>query len=335
MVTDISCSDKLAQDLETALDHILRDIYYWGKIFPRAQTKTFDNVYHDDSYKTAATNVAKTIPKSPAQNIVVDVNADESTNLSTSSRESNVNEDEISNMNIDDDHDDQDHVDQLKVTNADSTSIMVTDTISQNDILKFKDDVVNIISNINSLWKHSGSVSKYDRFILPDSYSPIIKEIYQYDRNLSPSARYGVELNAGCGLMSLCYYNYCLNYNMICFEHSELCYKQLLETQLLLGNELPVNNQQIILKSRFYKNNTTAEIACTETVITKLGMNSSYIHFVSFFKLQYSKKDVELIFSYLTTLPLLVHIITDVDKTFVITRSYSRAKQNSKQCYIE
>jgi hypothetical protein len=102
---------------------------------------------------------------------------------------------------------------------------------------------------------------------------------------------------------------------MICFEHSELCYKQLLETQLLLGNELPVNNQQTILKSRFYKNNTTAEIACAETVITKLGMNSSYIHFVSFFKLQYSKKDVELIFSYLTTLPLLVHIITDVDKT--------------------
>ena len=320
MLTDISYSTSLSNSLEQTINSIVSDIYYWGKNFPSISNTIIDldKDQHDDSFKTTVTHTIN-----QPTHTIVDINqTDDNTQLSSSDSD---------RPNIQTGNDDNEEIiDSLNIDDEDNRLLVVTGdkirTVDNGDdtTLQILEDLVELICQSFSSWKNSNSVSKYRNFIKPESFLPILQEMAKWDESTHP--RYGIELNAGCGLMSYVYYNKFLNYNMICFEHSLLTYKQLIDTQYVLVNETTLEVDPT--RSRFFKNDTLNETASAETVISKLGKKPNYIQFVSFFKDQYSKSDIYMIIEYLTTIQSLVHIITDVDKSvwsvYFNTDNYSK-----------
>jgi hypothetical protein len=120
-----------------------------------------------------------------------------------------------------------------------------------------------------------------------------------------------LDLNSGCGIMSMCMFSNILGYRTYGFESNLNAFKNCKVNQkecLKLANQFSKSWMNI----RFFKNATENEQSEFQSVIDIMGNDPTHIHLVHFLSKNWSAKNRISVLLYLNKCTNLKHIITDL-----------------------
>lgn len=206
--------------------------------------------------------------------------------------------------------------------------------------LKYFENVYNkfveLGLNKNKTWKNVPE-NKLNEDMDPKYIWPVVVKILNSKQNaeVSSKAYVALDLNSGCGIMSVCMLALILNYRVVGFEcslnahrNSKLNQMEFLKMEPIQGsNELGDNIFNIWRKIRFFKNSTNKEQSELNSVVDILGNNPLNVHLIYFLSKNWSTKQRQFILMYMNKCINLAHIITDL--TAVDVKNFYKGSYNT------